>query len=368
MGQRAKAGTRLASLVKMAVPLCQRAERECPRKGPGRKPDIPDWVLAVLIMVAILKRKKSKSGQYRFLAEHRRELQAWMGTSAFPARSTYFDRYRRAHRLFQHAVMLQGRVAIEEGVTDVTTVAVDKSLMAARGPLWHASDRKRNRIPKGLHGVDRDSEWGCSKHDGWVQGYSFEVVVSATKHSTVFPLLASAGTASVKETQTFDAKIDELPEETKHVTADSGYDSNHLGERIEGTAGGKRTGRRFLCPENKRGSKPKSRRKAVQPRDESHRRRLARRKFYKSRRGRAIYRRRSQTVEPFNEWFKSLLELDLVFGIADWKTIKPSCWRRCSRTSYSFATTTAVVEKTARSGGSLICSEFPDTLRYLHYE
>lgn len=310
MGKRATVGTCLASLVKMAVPLCQQAEHACPRTGPGRKPEIADWVLAVLIMVAVLKRKKSKSAQYRFLEEHRRELKALLGTSQFPARSTYFDRYRRAHRLFQCAITLQGQKAIADGVVDATVVAADKSLMAARGPLWHKSDRKKNRIPKGLRGVDRDSAWGRSKHDGWVQGYSFEVVVSATKRSTVFPLLASADTASAKETTSFDQKIDNLPKSTKNVAADSGYDSNHIAERIEYSVEGKRTGRRFVCPENKRGSKDKSGRKPPEPRDESHRRRLARRQFYRSRRGKAIYRRRSQTVEPFNEWFKSLFELE----------------------------------------------------------
>ena len=170
MGQSATVGACLASLAKMAVPLCQRAERECPRTGPGRKPDIPDWVLAVLIMVAVLKRKKSKSAQYRFLAEHRRELQALLGTTKFPARSTYFDRYRRAHRLFADAIELQGELAIAAGIVDARDAAVDTSLIAARGPLWHKSDRSKNRVPKGLRGVDRDSDWGCSKHDGWVQG------------------------------------------------------------------------------------------------------------------------------------------------------------------------------------------------------
>ena len=310
MGKRATVGTCLASLVKMAVPLCQRAEREHPRTGPGCKPEIPDWVLAVLIMVAILKRKKSKSAQYRFLGEHRQELKALLGTGKFPARSTYFDRYRRAHRLFVDAIKLQGERAIAEGIIDPTDVVPDKSLVAARGPLWHQSDRKKNRIPKGLRGVDRDSDWGCSKHDGWVQGYSFEVVVSATKNSTVFPLLASASAASAKETTTFDEKIDDLPAATKNVSADSGYDSNHIAERIEYSPEGKRTTRRFVCPENKRGSKDKSGRKPVEPRNESHRRRLARRQFYRSRRGKSIYRRRSQTVEPFNEWFKSLFELE----------------------------------------------------------
>jgi hypothetical protein len=143
-----------------------------------------------------------------------------------------------------------------------------------------------------------------------VQGYSFEVVVSATGHSTVFPVLASAATASAKEMQTVNAKIDDLPESTENVSADSDYDSNQIGERIEYTEDGRRTSRRFLCPENKRGSKTESWPQTVTPRDESHRRRLARRKYYGSRAGKALYRRRDQTVEPFNEWFKSLFELD----------------------------------------------------------
>jgi hypothetical protein len=119
-----------------------------------------------------------------------------LGTDKFPARSTYFDRYRRAQRLFELAIRLQGEKAIAEGITDPKDVAVDKSLVAAQGPLWHKSDRKKNRIPKKLRGVDRESDWGYSQHDGWVQGYSFEVVVSSTKDTTVFPLSASAATAS----------------------------------------------------------------------------------------------------------------------------------------------------------------------------
>jgi hypothetical protein len=310
MGQRAKAGTCLVTLVRIAIPLCQQAERQCPRTGPGKPPDFPDWQMAVLIMVAILKRKKAKSAQYRFLTEHRRDLQAWLGMTRWPVRSTYFERYRRAHRLFRAAIRLQGERAVAEGVADPEVVAVDKSLMAARGPLWHKRDRQRNRIPKGLHGVDRDSTWGYSQHDGWVQGYSFEVVVSAPVGGTVFPLVASVDTASVKETQTFADKLEELPEETDYVLADSGYDSNELGEGIEYDEEDQRTGRRFLCPENRRGSKRPATDPPPVPRDESHRRRLARRKFLKSRQGKRLYARRGQTVEPFNDWFKGLFELD----------------------------------------------------------
>jgi hypothetical protein len=75
-------------------------------------------------------------------------------------------------------------------------VAVDKSLIAARGPAWHKRDRERNKVPVG---VDRDSTWGYSEHDGWVQGYSYEVVVSATPGTVVFPLQASVDTASTSD-------------------------------------------------------------------------------------------------------------------------------------------------------------------------
>src|SRR5262245_4081213 len=309
MGTRAKAGTCLATLVRMAIPLCQQAERQCPRTGPGKPPDYPDGMMAVLIMVAILERRKTKSAQYRFLMEHRQDLQTWLGMTRWPVRSTYFERYRQAHRLFRVAIKLQGQKAINEEVADPEVVAVDKSLVAARGPLWHKRDRQQNRIPKGLHGVDRDSTWGYSQHDGWVQGYSFEVIVSATAGSTVFPLAASVDTASAKETQTFADKVEDVPEETNYVLADSGYDSNELGERVEYDEQDRRTGRRFLCPENRRGSKGSTGQPLV-PRDESHRRRLARRKFLRSRPGKQLYARRGQTVEPFNDWFKGLFELD----------------------------------------------------------
>jgi len=58
MPARATDGTCLAKLVKMAVPICQAVQRQCPPTGPGRPPDFQDWQMAVLIMVAILKRRK----------------------------------------------------------------------------------------------------------------------------------------------------------------------------------------------------------------------------------------------------------------------------------------------------------------------
>jgi hypothetical protein len=300
-------GTCLAKLVKMAIPLLRAAQRQCPRTGPGRLPDYDDWKIAVMIMSAVMKKRKSKSAQYRFLYDRRVKFKRWLGLKYFPARSTYFDRYRQAHALLSVAIELHGRQALREGVASARSVAVDKSLLGARGPLWNHKDRKANRIPKGLCGVDRDSTWGYSPHHGWVQGYSYEVVVTAEKGTTL-PLLASAGTASVSEHVSFEQKIPHLPPQTQYVLADSGYDNNRYGDAVEWDAAGHRTGRRYLCPAHRKNNGRDEGLPIVQR--DARRRRDGRLKFYASPEGRRRYARRSQSVEPFNEWLKNLFGME----------------------------------------------------------
>lgn len=309
METRDYAGVSLEALIKMALPLLKQAERDCPRTGPGAKPLIPDWYLGTLIMVAVLMRKKSKSAQFRYLKANQRLLAQVTGENRFPARSTYFERYRRAYHLFRIAIKLQGETAIAEGICVARHTAVDKSLIAAHGPPWHKRDRQAGRVKRG---VDTDSTWGYSEHDGWVQGYSFEVVVCSTPRSIVFPLLASADVASAAEVKTFAEKIPDLPARVQTVSADSGYDANMLGEGVEYDERNRRTGRRFLCPENPRNSGRKKTKAghADKARALSRQRRAVRKRYLDSSAGRRIYLRRSKTVEPFNSWFKALFELE----------------------------------------------------------
>jgi hypothetical protein len=310
MGRRAKPDVGFPALIREALPDLREAERAAPRAGRGDRPDIPDWLIAGLIMVALLRKKKSKSAQYRFLSGRRADLADGFGTARFPARATYFRRYRRAHRLYREAIRLQGGRAVAEGVADPTDLAVDKSLVAGRGPAWHARDRRAGEVPAG---VDADTAWGRSAHDGWVQGYSYEVVVTATPGTVVFPLLASADTASASEAATFADKVPDLPAGAETVSADAAYDANALGEAVEyHPETGRRTGRRFLCPENPRNN----RRTKTKPggadaaRARGRARRAARREHLQTRRGRRTYARRKQTVEPFNHWLKRLFELE----------------------------------------------------------
>lgn len=309
MSKRATDGACLEDLVPASVRVCQQAEAECPRRGPGRKPATPEWVLAVMIMVAVLLKKKTKSAQYAWWRQHAAEFARWLPGQPFPGRTTFFDRYRRVHRLYRQAVAVQGREAVDRGWADPECVAADKSLLAGRGPRWHAADRKQSRLPRG---ADPDTTWGYSTYDGWVQGYSMEVLVTAPAAGVVWPLLASVDTASRSEQKSILEKIPDLPEFTKYFLADSGYDSNAVGEAVEWQAG-RRTGRRCLCPPVPRPNTNKARQPHNrETRARQHHRRLRddRRRFLESRRGRALYARRKTTVEPFHAQLKHLFELE----------------------------------------------------------
>jgi hypothetical protein len=104
-----------------------------------------------------------------------------------------------------------------------------------------------------------------------------------------------------------------LPAGTKTVSLDSGYDASYLGEVVEWNERGKRTGRRFLCPENPRGGPhcPTSNSDHTVRQRRSRILKAERQKFLKRPYARRLYSRRKKTVEPFNQWFKSLFELDL---------------------------------------------------------
>ena len=270
--------------------------------------------MAVLIMAATLKGRKSKSAQYRFLHERRGPFVRWLGLQRFPARSTYCDRYAKAHRLFEAAIHLQGQQALKEGVTTAGSVSADKSLLSARGMPWHGKRRCKGKVPVQLHGVDRQADWGYSPYHKWVYGYSYEVMTTADEGTVHLPLSASAGTASVSEYSSFPSKIKHLPDSTRFVLTDSGYDSNAIADAVEWDAEGRRTGRRYLCPPRGRTrpgrpSKPRTGHVSSAERETSLRRQK-RTSFYNSPTGQRAYAQRSRSVEPLHERLKALFDLN----------------------------------------------------------
>lgn len=324
MSSRAKDGTPavLEGLLTLAVPLLRKAQQDTPtrdRRPPGRVPTYADWQIAVMILPGLLKKRKSKNGVYRQMLANRDLLRKLLNLRRLPARSTFMERYARVWPLAQQAIALQGRVAVREKVARPRQVSVDKSIIKAKGPVWHQKFRRQGVKPP-LRGLDVEAGWGRSATRGWLWGYSYEVAVCAGADAAVaFPLVASADTAEACEMTTCRAKVAQLPAATRTLCADAGYDSNDLAELFEGDrptrrrrgrGRGRRRGpprRHFLCPPHRRAEKncPLSDRR----RERQRQRRLKRIAYFDGRQGQRLYRRRKETVEPFNANYKGLFEL-----------------------------------------------------------
>jgi hypothetical protein len=256
-----------------------------------------------MILVAVLRRKRTKGAQFAFRDARRDTFAELLPGQRMPGRSTFFDRYRRAGRVFRQAIRLAGGMAIAHGWADPACLAADQSLVAARGP---SPGRRRRR------GADGDASWGRSGHDGWVYGYAYEVVVTAPADGVVWPLLASADTAARHGTKTLAEELPDLPAAARWVLADRGYDSNALAEAVEWSGPRRRTGRAFLCPEVRRPNVGRPRRDAKESASRRRRRRLreARRRVLDSPRGSRLYARHKVSVEPFHARLKALFDLE----------------------------------------------------------
>ena len=61
-----------------------------------------------------------------------------------------------------------GHLFVTEGMmTGPSIVAVDSTLLKAKGPVWHKSSMKKGEIP--CPGIDTDARWGYSHtKDGYL--------------------------------------------------------------------------------------------------------------------------------------------------------------------------------------------------------
>jgi hypothetical protein len=310
MCARAREGTALLEeLLALAIPLLEKAQESLAVKPlrPGRVPTYQDWQIAALILPGLLKKRKSKSATYRQMIANRDLLMRMLNLDRLPARSTFMQRYRTVWPLAQRAITLQGRAATRERLARPEHVSADKSIMRARGPVWHQKLRNKQIVPK-LRAMDLQAGWGRSATRGWMWGYSYEVAVCAGRDALVFPLLASADTADACEMTTCLAKVAQLPHRTRTLAADSGYDSNKLADSFELDRHERpRRDRHFLCPSAH--GPPLARPVTGFRRERQRQRRVKRLAYLSGKMGQRLYRRRKETAELFNANFKRLFEL-----------------------------------------------------------
>src|ERR1700690_1635346 len=178
-----------------------------------------------------------------------------------------------------------------EAVTDATIAASDGSAFATAGPVWHKKDKEAGIIPEGLPGLDREADWIQSDYHGWVYGDKAHVSISVAP-TTVRVVLGACVTGSACESHVLQARVKDLPPLLRTLLLDAGDDDGDL------IATCTERGSEVLVPL----SKPVGKSTPQGRRDRAT--------YLASPEGKARYRQRGCSIEPFFATIKAFFHLD----------------------------------------------------------
>jgi len=121
-----------------------------------------------------------------------------------------------------------GNLLINKRLVDPYIVAINSTLLRAKGSVWHKSSMIKRVVPRS--GIDTDARWGFSHTKGWIFGY--KLYITASTGSIIVPLSADFTQADVQQDNQIYPEItcsSSLPQQGVRymAAADSGYDDDH---------------------------------------------------------------------------------------------------------------------------------------------
>jgi Transposase DDE domain len=118
-------------------------------------------------------------------------------------------------------------------ISNCWIVAIDSTLLKAKGHIWHKSSMKKGIVPRS--GIDTaDARWGFSHTKGWIFSYKLHLIsnTGSSATTTIVPLAADFTTANVQDNQLYNpmtaSSSSFLFTETHFMIGDSGYDDQKL--------------------------------------------------------------------------------------------------------------------------------------------
>jgi len=243
-----------------------------------------------IYVVSVLKQLWSRRSLWRYLSGMPL-VASGCGLASIPDRRTLDRRLTEIAPQAEAQIQALGLVLSLEAVTDATVAASDGSAFATPGPVWHQKDKATGMIPEGLRGLDTEADWIQSTYHGWVYGYKAHVTISVAP-TTVRVVLNATVTGSACESHILQSRIDSLPPLVRCLLLDAGYDDGDL------IALGTQRGIAVLAPL----SKPIGKSTPQARRDRAT--------YLASPEGKARYRQRGSSIEPFFATIKDFFHLD----------------------------------------------------------
>ena len=104
--------------------------------------------------------------------------------------------------------------------------AIDSTVLAAKGGVWHKKDREAGVVPHSL--IDTEAHWTKSGWHGWVYGWKLHLVTTVA--AVWIPLAAELTPANRADNEEAPSLLGQLPTEVRFILGDVHYNDPALVE------------------------------------------------------------------------------------------------------------------------------------------
>ena len=157
-------------------------------KRKGRPYVYPPTVILRCFIVRIWLRLDSNRALRDFLAmdyyPYNRRIMKACGLTSLPDRRTFDRRLSTISADIKERIATMANLFVKEKLVDPYIIAIDSTLLRAKGHLWHKSSMIKE-VPRS--GIDTDARWGFS-HTKQIYGYKLHITSSTG--SLIIPLSA----------------------------------------------------------------------------------------------------------------------------------------------------------------------------------
>jgi hypothetical protein len=202
-----------------------------PRRG--RPPKYPERLFLKAVVIMLVRDVATVDGLLAMLVQPTMEMAALRERltvdGRFPSRRTWERRLQalpgtlpaRIACLGSHLVTL-----IEPWAACGRAVAIDSTVLQARGGVWHKKHREAGVVPH--TSIDTEAHWTKSGWHGWVYGWKLHLVTTVA--AVWIPLAAELTPANAADNEVAPRLLQVLPSAVRFVLGDTSYQDPALHE------------------------------------------------------------------------------------------------------------------------------------------
>jgi hypothetical protein len=206
--------------------LIDRIPEPPPVERRGRPAVYSDRLFLKALVIMAARGLPSIHGLLAALAEPTPEMQALRraltGGGRFPSRRTWERRMQALPAALPARIGCLGRYLVDliaPWAARGRAVAIDSTVLRARGGVWHQKDRAAGVVPQ--RSIDTEAHWTKSGWHGWVYGWKLHVVTTVA--DLWIPLAAELTPANPADNQLAAALLAQLPADARFVLGDISY-------------------------------------------------------------------------------------------------------------------------------------------------